>query len=64
MVFGRVLEGMDVVTAIEQAETLPGDNKPVLPVIIADCGELPSDAVPAAEAGSASAAPVAMEQSA
>ena len=32
-VFGRVIEGMDVVTAIEKTETLPGD-RPVEPMVI------------------------------
>ncbi|ORX81284.1 cyclophilin B precursor [Anaeromyces robustus] len=40
VVFGKVIEGMDVVTAIETTKTLPGD-RPATPVIIADCGELP-----------------------
>ncbi|OQS01583.1 peptidyl-prolyl cis-trans isomerase [Achlya hypogyna] len=39
VVFGRVLEGMDVVKAIEAVETDKGD-KPVQPVVIADCGVL------------------------
>jgi len=39
-VFGKVIEGMEVVTAIETTRTLPGD-RPAVPVIIADCGELP-----------------------
>ncbi|KAG4099928.1 peptidyl-prolyl cis-trans isomerase B [Neocallimastix lanati (nom. inval.)] len=40
VVFGKVIDGMDVVTAIETTKTLPGD-RPATPVIIADCGELP-----------------------
>ncbi|KAI0540981.1 cyclophilin-like domain-containing protein [Xylaria digitata] len=39
VVFGEVLEGMDVVTKIENAKTLPGD-KPEKVVKIADSGEL------------------------
>lgn len=37
VVFGRVLEGMDVVRKIEDSEKDKGD-KPVQPVVIADCG--------------------------
>ena len=50
VVFGRVIEGMDIVTEIEKTETLPGDNKPVLPVTIVDCGELVVNAAAAIEA--------------
>ncbi|EQC31852.1 hypothetical protein SDRG_10636 [Saprolegnia diclina VS20] len=39
VVFGRVLDGMDVVKAIESVETDKGD-KPLSPVVIADCGVL------------------------
>jgi len=39
VVFGRVLEGMDVVTAIEDLEGTP----PQKPVLIADAGVLPVD---------------------
>ncbi len=38
VVFGRVLEGMDVVKAIEAQGTRPG--KPRKPIEIVDCGEL------------------------
>ncbi|OQS07969.1 peptidyl-prolyl cis-trans isomerase [Thraustotheca clavata] len=40
VVFGRVIEGMDIVKKIEALETDKGDQ-PVSPVIIADCGVLP-----------------------
>jgi len=40
VVFGKVLEGMDVVRKIEQTRTKPGD-KPEKDVVIADSGELP-----------------------
>ncbi|KAJ2762233.1 Peptidyl-prolyl cis-trans isomerase B [Coemansia nantahalensis] len=39
VVFGKVLEGMDVVDAIENTPTAPGD-KPATKVVIADSGEL------------------------
>lgn len=40
VVFGQVLDGFDVVDAIEKTKTGPAD-RPVLPIKIADCGELP-----------------------
>lgn len=39
MVFGRVVDGMDVVKAIESSRTAPGD-RPVEDVVIADSGIL------------------------
>ncbi len=44
----RVIEGMNIVELIENTETGPND-RPVRPVLIADCGELVVEA-PAAEA--------------
>lgn len=42
VVFGKVLEGMDVVRKIENTKTKPGD-KPEKDVVIADSGSLPVD---------------------
>ena len=39
VVFGKVLEGFDVVTQIEALGSASGT--PSKPVLIADCGELP-----------------------
>ncbi|CCA66388.1 probable cyclophilin [Serendipita indica DSM 11827] len=39
VVFGKVLEGMDVVTKIETTQTSAGD-KPVVDIVISDSGEL------------------------
>lgn len=49
VVFGKVLEGMDVVTAIEKMGSQSG--KPKMEVLVADCGELKEDeeAAPAEE---------------
>ena len=42
VVFGKVLEGMDVVTKIEKLETTEKDT-PVKDVVIANCGSLQVD---------------------
>jgi peptidylprolyl isomerase len=44
VVFGRVIEGQNIVDLIENTATAPGD-KPLVDVVIADCGEIPSDQV-------------------
>ena len=44
VVFGKVIEGLDVVEKIEGVRTK--SDKPVLPCVIADCGELSSSEVP------------------
>lgn len=41
-VFGRVIEGMDIVRAAEQVKTGASDV-PTIPVKIVDCGELQGD---------------------
>lgn len=43
VVFGKVLEGMNVVREIENTKTQAGD-RPVDDVVIENCGELPLDA--------------------
>jgi len=40
VVFGKVLEGMDVVKSIENMPVARGSNKPLAPVVIADSGLL------------------------
>ena len=42
VVFGKVVDGMDIVRRIESLETGDAD-RPVVDVLIADCGELPND---------------------
>ncbi|KAL3895050.1 MAG: hypothetical protein SGCHY_004926 [Lobulomycetales sp.] len=42
VVFGEVLDGYDVIEAVEGTPTMPGD-KPRVPIEIADSGELPVD---------------------
>ena len=42
MVFGHVVEGMDVVRKIENTK-IGASDKPAVDVVIADCGEMPSD---------------------
>ena len=42
VVFGRVVEGMDIVRMIEMAPT-GGSNKPTADCVITDCGEVRTD---------------------
>ena len=42
VVFGKVVEGMDIVQKLELVEKDGGD-KPLVDVVIDDCGELPKD---------------------
>lgn len=44
VVFGEVIKGMEVVRMIERARTNSAD-KPLSPVVIADCGEIKAPAV-------------------
>jgi peptidyl-prolyl cis-trans isomerase B (cyclophilin B) len=46
VVFGEVLEGMDIVTKIETTETNPGD-RPKVPITIADSGAVKDETTPA-----------------
>lgn len=41
VVFGEVIEGMDVVNKISKTETSPRNDRPVKDVMIADSGSLP-----------------------
>ena len=45
VVFGHVVEGMEIVQVIETTKTGDSD-KPVVNVVIADCGQLPADYTP------------------
>lgn len=45
VVFGHVVEGMEVVTQIENTEKGSGD-RPVVDIVIDDCGEMPADYKP------------------
>ena len=40
VVFGHIVEGMDIVRKIEDVEK-GAQDKPVVDVVIADCGEMP-----------------------
>jgi peptidyl-prolyl isomerase H (cyclophilin H) len=40
VVFGRVIDGMDVVRLIEQSPVAPQTKKPVHPVAITECGQM------------------------
>lgn len=50
VVFGEVLEGMDIVTKIENAKTLPGD-RPEKAIKIAKSGELKEETKAAEDEG-------------
>lgn len=39
MVFGKVVEGMDILKTIENVPTSGQRNKPDVPIKIVDCGE-------------------------
>ena len=40
VVFGKILEGQDVLKSLENLPVQRGNNRPLEPVIIADCGVL------------------------
>lgn len=42
VVFGKVLEGMDIVRQLENVPVSPRSNRPLKPVIIDDCGTVSS----------------------
>ena len=44
VVFGKVVEGMEVVRAIERNPTNDTDDAPIKEVLIADCGVITVDA--------------------
>lgn len=46
VVFGEVVEGMDVVCTIENVSKSSGGDKPEVDVVIFDCGEMPADYKP------------------
>ncbi len=48
VVFGEVIEGAEVVQAMEAVPVSAGDNRPLDAVVIVDCGELPAEAAVAA----------------
>jgi len=60
VVFGKVVDGMDVVKKIEKTPKGRGD-KPVQPITIADSGELPAESTEEAPAAEAAASPVRAE---
>ncbi|KAF2078167.1 hypothetical protein CYY_000551 [Polysphondylium violaceum] len=40
VVFGKVIQGMDIVKTIEKVKTDPKNDMPIEPIIIQDCGEI------------------------
>ena len=41
MVFGKVVEGMDIIHKVENTPKVKNTDKPAVDVVIADCGEMP-----------------------
>jgi peptidylprolyl isomerase len=40
VVFGQVVSGMDVISAVENSEVSSGESKPKQPILISTCGQL------------------------
>ena len=40
VVFGRVVDGMEVVRKIEEVRTRGGEGRPVVDVVVKECGEM------------------------
>jgi hypothetical protein len=54
VVFGKVVEGLDIVKQVELSRTNAQD-KPIQPIVIANCGQIKADAAAASAAGKAAA---------
>lgn len=52
VVFGHVVEGMDIVRKIEDT-SCGANDKPEVDIVVADCGEMPADYKPSKQMGNA-----------